>query len=528
MKARATSRRAIPRRFPGDLGVALLLAAAIFLPCCSNPKRKPVDKMTQEELLDSLSNGTDDQVRAAVVRRLGAGKDHLAIAVLTVALKDDSEQVRAAAASAMGETGKPEAADLLWTAIGDSPRRPAFQLAAALALAKLGDKRAGQLLVQALPNGYASAALTALGQQAVPPLIAALHDTATRQRAAPVLVSFGPLAVDALIEVARADSNKQARLAAIRVLAEIDDERAAAALNEIMKEPGVEVTLAGYRYLIRSGSVASERRLIETLMTAGRRDMAEDFVSSGNRALKAAGEDWAGKERATLTLSSADREPVFWGGLDPSLKQLALFHFDASLASVTGSAPVETKGASFATGKWGSALSVAKGGTLKYPLNGNLQFDEGSIEMWIAPKLDGTDPIYKQYNHILLLYLSPAGDQFIVSESILGGFYCGSVIGNKFAGAGGGSIAGWKAGTWHHLAFTYSSRNARQRFYLDGVVVSETKGAMPAPRPGAATFTVDCDPWGNWTGFDMDELVISGGEKARDSIQRDAFRKNPL
>jgi hypothetical protein len=286
--------------------------------------------------------------------------------------------------------------------------------------------------------------------------------------------------------------------------------------------------LASYRYLIRSGKAVSERRLIEVLMTIGNREMAEDFISSGNAALKAAGEGWAKRERVALTVRSSDREPVFWGGVDPSVKQIALFHFDGSLESATGSAPVESRGVSFVPGKWGTALSVPKGGTLKYAVNGNLRFDDGSIEMWIAPKLDGSDPIYKEYNHTLLLYHSPAGDQFIVSESITGVFYCGSVVRNKFAGTGGGSIAGWKAGSWHPIAFTYSSHNTRQRFYVDGVIISETNGAMPVPNPGAGTFTVGCDPWGNWTGFDIDELVISSAEKGSDSIRRDASRKNPL
>lgn len=57
---------------------------------------------------------------------------------------------------------------------------------------------------------------------------------------------------------------------------------------------------------------------------------------------------------------------------------------------------------------------------------------------------------------------------------------------------------------------------------------SETTGAMPAPKAGAATFTVGCDPYGNWTSFEVDELILSMGEKGVDSILRDASRKSPM
>ena len=165
---------------------------------------------------------------------------------------------------------------------------------------------------------------------------------------------------------------------------------------------------------------------------------------------------------------------------------------------------------------------------MKYPLSGSLSFTDGTIEMWISPKLDGTDPIYTKYNHALLLYNSPADDQFLVSESTLGGFYAGSVIGKQFKGTGGGSIRGWKAGTWHHIAFTYSSRAGRQRFYVDGVMTAEVKGPMPAPDPGAGSFTVGCDPYGDWTGFAVDELEISSGEKSSSEIRSSAFRTQPF
>jgi hypothetical protein len=156
-----------------------------------------------------------------------------------------------------------------------------------------------------------------------------------------------------------------------------------------------------------------------------------------------------------------------------------------------------------------------------------LSFKDGSIEMSISPRFDGADPVYTKYNHALLLYHSASG-QFLVAESILDGFYAGSVVSHQFSGAGGGSIKTWKPGTWHHIAFTYSSHPVRQRFYVDGTMTSESTTPMPEPDPDANAFTVGCDPYGNYTAFVVDELLISAAEKSPKAIRLDASRQEPF
>jgi HEAT repeat protein len=507
--------------------LAWLCGSMIFSTACSAPRQKQVKDLTREELLDAFATETDDQRRAAVVRQLGTGKDRLAVEVLIMALKDHSEPIQLAAAVALGQSGAKEAAAPLWEASNDPVKGPNVRLTSAISLSRLGDARAIEPLVRAVPNGDAFAALMAFGQSAIPAVVDSLRSSETRAGAMAVLIAFGKPAVDPLLEVMRKDDNKNARWTALRVLSEIEDERAAAGIDEALKQPEAEVTLAASRYLIRRGRASDQPRLISALKEVGNSEMAQDFATSGDPALKAAAEEWAAKRGSVLSLRSSTLPPVFWGGIDPSVRDVAVYHFDGSLTSTTGGDALESKGVSFTPGKWGEAVSVGKGGTLKYPVAGNLTFDIGSIEMWISPKLDGADPIFKKYNHALLLYPAPDGDQFLLSSSTLGGFYCGSVVAHKFAGAGGGSITDWKPGSWHHLAFTYSSGRSRQRFYIDGAMVSETRGAMPPPKGGAATFTVGCDPYGNWTGFDLDELVLSTGEKGADWIQRDASRKGP-
>jgi HEAT repeat protein len=512
------------------LATAVLTAGVLLLSACSGGRRKAVEKKSMEELLEDLANQSDDRARVAAIRQLAKTKDQSAIVALIVSLNDDSDSVRIAAASALADSKDPRAAEALWAAVRDVTRGRAFRLAAARALAHLHDVRAAEPLVELLPTApsEASASLLELGPAALPALIGALRVAATRDASSSALVSMGTPAVAPLMEMLRKDESKSARLAAAAALAEMDDPRANEALTEVLKSSGPEFTVAGYRFLIRQGRPGTESRLIDVLNTYGRRAMADDFLSSGNAALKTAAEDWARKRDFSFTARTSDLPEVRWGGLDSSIKRLALYHFDNSLASVSGIAPLQSSGVSFVPGKWGSGLTVAQKGILKYPLMGNLDFRDGTIEMWISPKFDGTDSVYGKHTHPLLLYHSPAADQFLVSEGTFGGFYAGSVIRRDFKGAGGGTMRSWKAGTWHHIAFTYSSRSARQRLYLDGVMTVPNSGPMPPPDPGTGNFTVGCDPYGNWTAFVVDELLILNGEKSPDAIRSDAHRSEPF
>jgi len=483
-----------------------------------------------EDLLEGLANASDDRTRVAVVRELATRKDPAIWIALITALQDPSDQVRISAASALGLSKEPRAAEALWAAIQNSRQSQAVRLSAATALAHLHDPRAVGPLVEALvyARGEASAALIELGPPAVPPLINALRTASIRQNASRALVDIGGPAVGPLIEMLRNDESRSARLAAASTLADMDDPRGNEALTDVLKTRDPEVVLSAYRFLIRRGEAGTEKQLIDLLKTYGKLEMAVDFTTSGNATLKAAAEDWARKKNYPAPVRTSDVPEVYWAGMDPKVKQLGLYHFDGSLTSRTSTVPVESKATSFVSGKWGSALSVDRGGTLKYPVPGNLDFRDGTIEMWISPRLDGTDPIYAKYHHVLLLYYSPTGNQFLVSESMSGGFFAGSIVKGQFKGAGGGSINAWKAGSWHHIAFTYSSRTSRQRFYIDGTLTMEVNGEMPAPDMGASNFTVGCDLYGNWTAFVLDELQISSGERSQDAIRNSARRKDPF
>jgi HEAT repeat protein len=511
------------------LCIALLLSTVIFSCACSITKRKPPEKnKSVDELVLDLSN-EDDDVKVAAIRALATSKDRAAVAALIVVLKNASDRVAVAAATALGDLKAPQASEALWALIGDPTQGPAVRLAAARSLALIGDIRAAGPLVRGLSYNFdaACAALVGLGKPAVPALIDALGTATTRNNASKVLIAMGDAAVEPLIDLLRHGQGESERWGAAATLAEIEDPRAEGALDEALKNPDPELTWKAYRFLIRRGQPGTEARLISALNTYGRIEMAEDFIASGNPVLKAAAEDWSRKKSYRLAARTSDMDVVHWGGVDSSIKRVGLYHFDNSLASTTGTTPLQAKGVSFVPGKWGSALSVAQGGILSYPLANNLSFKDGTIEMWISPKFDGTNPVYSGYNHALLLYHSPGG-QFLVSESTGRGFYAGSVTNGQHRGSGGGDIREWKAGTWHHIAFTYCSHPTRQRFYVDGQMMMESTADMPAPGPGADSFTLGCDLWGNLPGFVIDELQISSAEKSSGAIRASALRKAPF
>jgi hypothetical protein len=170
-----------------------------------------------------------------------------------------------------------------------------------------------------------------------------------------------------------------------------------------------------------------------------------------------------------------------------AITQLALFHYDNSPASTSGIAPSQSTGASFVPGRFGSAVTAAPGGILSYPQAGNVSFADGTVEMWVAPQYDGDNAVYAvtpgtpQAQVLFHSFWGGIGGELILAIGTNDGgvpyFYVGAA--GVYAGYQQASgIAGWKAGEWHHLAFTYSTANGRLRIYVDGALADETDAAI--------------------------------------------------
>jgi hypothetical protein len=212
--------------------------------------------------------------------------------------------------------------------------------------------------------------------------------------------------------------------------------------------------------------------------------------------------------------------------------QLALFHYNKSLDSTSGIAPSKSAGTSFVPGKFGSAVSIAAGGSLNYPKAGHLSLEDGTVEMWVAPQYDGANSVYMSSNQVLFLY-DFGGDEGNLVLAIatdngtsLPYFYVGAV--NNYAGyAAVSGISAWKARLWHHLAFTYSHSHGRLRIYLDGGLAAETDAKIQFP-VGPKTFSIGGDGSGGASNFAVDEVRISNGEMSAAQIGFDAARSTPF
>lgn len=294
----------------------MLLCGAVLFSSCGRHKRTAAKSI--QELQRDISASEDDRVRVAAIRELGTRQNALVVTTLIVALQDRSVPVRNAAVAALRGFNDPRAKDALWAAMQNPTQSRDFQLAAASALAHLHDARGAGVLVRGLAYAphRASVSLVELGQAALDPLINALHESEIREAASTILVSIGAAAVDSLIQVLHNDYDKYARLAAAKILGEIDDPRAARALTDLLGAANTEFVAAVYRFLIRRGQPGSEVQLIHTLHTYGSPEMAEDFASSGSPALATAAKDWATESGIPLVGRTSELPLARWASID--------------------------------------------------------------------------------------------------------------------------------------------------------------------------------------------------------------------
>ena len=211
-----------------------------------------------------------------------------------------------------------------------------------------------------------------------------------------------------------------------------------------------------------------------------------------------------------------------------NIAQMFLLHADGNAVSAESTAPLTAKGVSYAPGRWNSALTVASGGALSYPTKGSINLSEGSIEMWIAPLSDGTDPVYSAREHALFYYQASNGDYLKLAQTNSQGIlYGGGTVGGQWESAYGShaSMSGWKAGEWHHVVFTFSASASRMRFYLDGILTADTNEKhYTAPAASGDRFYLGTTPSGTNAAYLMDEIRIWSRPMTAAEVQANAAR----
>jgi hypothetical protein len=179
---------------------------------------------------------------------------------------------------------------------------------------------------------------------------------------------------------------------------------------------------------------------------------------------------------------------------------LLLLHFDGDHAGAEGEMGTST-GTTFTGGRYGQGLLMDHTDTLTYTAAGNLNHTRGAVEFWIRPNWDGDDG----GDHTLFWWGDDAGMLHLrkdpISNLVFDYFYAGGGCGAPT------NVADWRAGEWHHLAFTWAETEIR--LYVDGQRVAQTECGGTA-QPAAPEFYV-----GSWAGgtrsieATLDELRIS-------------------
>lgn len=209
-----------------------------------------------------------------------------------------------------------------------------------------------------------------------------------------------------------------------------------------------------------------------------------------------------------------------------------LLHLDGSTQGTNGESPTLSKNFAYTTGKWGQALALPADGELQFAREYNLDPAEGSIEMWVALRADGSDPVYADHWHPLFHYRAANGDYMVIAQSETSGIlYGGGAVNGEWQSAYGSkaNMRGWKAGEWHHLAFTYSASGNWMRFYVDGVLTADTnEGHYWPPASDGSSMSIGGDIWHTVAYYALDEVRLSGRAAPGEEIAAHAQRIEQL
>ncbi len=137
----------------------------------------------------------------------------------------------------------------------------------------------------------------------------------------------------------------------------------------------------------------------------------------------------------------------------------------------------------------GNAADKTRFSPVIYPLEGNLNFEEGTIELWVKPEIDLDSAEARKSFYSFFLIRIALGDKSAKN----GGF---SITWNPNLGLylyggrkGGDPLKNlptcwpkkmkWEKDTWHHVAFTW--QNKEMALYADGKLIDKRIAATAFP-----------------------------------------------
>lgn len=163
--------------------------------------------------------------------------------------------------------------------------------------------------------------------------------------------------------------------------------------------------------------------------------------------------------------------------------------------------------------------------TLSYLTEDHIRPEQGTIEFWIRPDVDVTQPIDRFYYFSLLRIAKGAkswGDQGAVSIMWLqrGGLMTLASDGPRDGATKISNLPAdtqkrlqWEPASWHHVALSWNG--ARVRLYTDGELLAETQASHPLPIASPGYIVLGHGD----SRIAVDELVVSSIERSAEDIR---------
>ncbi len=195
---------------------------------------------------------------------------------------------------------------------------------------------------------------------------------------------------------------------------------------------------------------------------------------------------------------------------------LLLLHCNNNVNGASGEVPTTSTGIGYAAGIFDKAMVSTASTSLSYPALNNINATAGTFEAWVQPFWDGGDG----QTHALLSY--GGGGGILIEKD--GGNYL-KIIVNRYGWGPGGNpemgtgipVGNWVAGTWYHVAFTWTA--GATKLYVNGELAAQQNFSFALPAIGTSNFDITHDNGGNtWNGL-IEELRISNVPRTAAEIQ---------
>lgn len=154
------------------------------------------------------------------------------------------------------------------------------------------------------------------------------------------------------------------------------------------------------------------------------------------------------------------------------LDEVFYLRLDGDLFGAFGEAPISQNGIEFIPGKAGQAVHLGAAGRVRYPINGNLNAEEGTIQFWVRPDWKGDTNVTHvffeagdNFNRGLMISKDSASFLRLIQWGDDPG--TGPIETDVERGVGYGASA-WQAYEWHHVAVCWKSSTRWLALYVDG------------------------------------------------------------